>query len=55
MRNEANPGRRTGVWWKAAGVALLAVVSAAVFSAYLRPDMFIAFADVFSFCMNLLR
>ena len=43
------------LWWKAAGAALLAFVSAAAFSAYLRPDMLAVFADVFSFCVSLMR
>jgi hypothetical protein len=32
-------------WWKAAGIALLALVSAAVFASYLRPDMVVSFAN----------
>jgi hypothetical protein len=51
----ASQGRKSGLWWRVAGVALLAFVCAAAFSAYLRPDMLIAFADVLSFCMSLLR
>ena len=42
-------------WWKAAGVALFAFATAAVFSAYLRPDMLVSFADIMSFCASLLR
>ena len=42
-------------WWTAAGVALLAFVTAAAFSAYLRPDMLVMFGDLMSFCAALLR
>jgi hypothetical protein len=42
-------------WWKAAGVVLLAFVSAAAFSAYLRPDMLVSFGDIMSFCAALIR
>ncbi len=31
--------------WKIAGLALLAVASAAVFAAYLRPDMVVTFTN----------
>ena len=31
--------------WKAAGIALLALVSAAIFASYLRPDMVASFAN----------
>ena len=31
--------------WKIAGVALLALACAAVFAAYLRPDMVLSFAN----------
>jgi hypothetical protein len=31
--------------WKAAGLALLALASAAVFAAYLRPDMVVTFTN----------
>jgi len=34
------------LWWKIAAVALLAFVTAAAFSAYLRPDMLIQFANL---------
>jgi hypothetical protein len=34
------------LWWKAALVALGAFVVATVFSAYLRPDMLIQFANI---------
>ena len=33
-------------WWKATGVALLAFVTAAAFSAYLKPGMLIEFANL---------
>lgn len=49
-----DPAKRT-LWWKAAGVALLAFLSAAAFSAYLRPDMLVRFGDLMSFCAALLR
>lgn len=52
--DESTQRRKSGLWWQAAGVALLALAAAAASSAYLRPDMLIAFADVFSFCMSLL-
>jgi hypothetical protein len=42
-------------WWRAAGVALLASISAAVFSAYLRPGMLVSFGDIMSFCAALIR
>ena len=42
-------------WWKAAGVVLLAFVSAAAFSAYLRPDMLVSFGDIMAFCAALIR
>ncbi len=31
--------------WKVAGVVLLALASAAVFAAYLRPDMLVSFTN----------
>ena len=34
------------VWWKALAVALFAFVTAAAFSAYLRPGMLIQFANL---------
>ena len=46
---------RKRFWWMAAGVALLAFVTAAAFSAYLRPDMLVAFGDIMAFCAALLR
>lgn len=42
-------------WWTAAGVVLFAFVSAAAFSAYLRPDMLVRFGDLVSFCAALIR
>ena len=48
------PARRA-LWWKVAGVALLAFASAAAFSAYLRPDMLVTFGDIMSFCASLIR
>ena len=46
---------RKRFWWLAAGVVLLAFVSAAAFSAYLRPDMLVSFADIVAFCAALIR
>lgn len=37
--------RKKLLWWRAGGVALLAVASAAVFAAYLRPDMVLNFTN----------
>ncbi len=42
-------------WWTAAGLMLLAFVSAAAFSAYLRPDMLVKFGDLMSFCAALIK
>jgi hypothetical protein len=42
-------------WWTAAGVVLFAFTTAAAFSAYLRPDMLVAFGDIMSFCAALIR
>ena len=42
-------------WWMAAGVVLLALATAAAFSAYLRPDMLVLFGDLMSFCAALIR
>jgi hypothetical protein len=42
-------------WWMAAGVVLLVFVSAAAFSAYLRPGMLVSFGDIMSFCAALIR
>jgi hypothetical protein len=35
-----------GLWWKIAAVAVFAFVCAAAFSAYLKPDMLIQFANL---------
>ena len=37
---------RQRLWFKAAGVALVAFVSAAAFTAYLKPGMLIEFANL---------
>ena len=42
-------------WWTAAGVVLLAFVTAVAFSAYLRPDMLVSFGDIMSFCAALIK
>ena len=42
-------------WWTAAGIVLLAFVTAAAFSAYLRPDMLVVFGELMSFCAALIR
>ncbi len=42
-------------WWTSAGVVLLVFISAAAFSAYLRPDMLVSFGDIMSFCAGLLK
>jgi hypothetical protein len=49
-----DPARKR-FWWTAAGIALLAFVTAAAFSAYLRPDMVLVFGDIMSFCAALIR
>lgn len=41
--------------WKVAAVPVLMFVAAAVFSAYLRPDMLMVFGDIMAFCAALLR
>ncbi len=46
-------GRRLG--WKVAAVVFAAFVCAAVFSAYLRPDMVVLFGDIMAFCAALIR
>ena len=38
-----------------AGVVAAGLVAGLVFSAYLRPDMVVAFGDLMSFCAALLR
>ena len=42
-------------WWTAAGLMLLAFVSAVAFSAYLRPDMLVSFGDLMAFCAALIK
>ena len=49
-----DPARRM-LWWKAIGVALFAFAGAAVFSAYLRPEMLVVFGDLMAFCAALIR
>ena len=46
---------RKRVFWTAAGVVLLALVTAAAFSAYLRPDMLVSFGDLMAFCAALIK
>jgi len=46
---------RKRFWLSAAGVMLLALVSAVAFSAYLRPDMLVSFGDIMAFCAGLLK
>ena len=46
---------RKRFWWTAAGIVLLAFVTAAAFSAYLRPEMLVRFGDIMAFCAALLR
>jgi len=41
--------------WRGAAAAALILACALAFSAYLRPDMLVAFADVWAFCASLLR
>jgi hypothetical protein len=41
--------------WKIAGIAALALASAAVFAAYLHPNMLAVFADVWAFCVGLVK
>lgn len=40
---------------KTALIGLLAFVTAAAFSAYLSPNMLLAFGDVWAFCASLVR
>lgn len=37
------PARRR--WWRAAGLTVLALACAALFAAYLRPDMVVSFSN----------
>jgi hypothetical protein len=46
-----DPARRL-IAWKAAGLALLAAVSGAVFAAYLRPDMLVSVWNVVLLCFQ---
>ena len=46
---------RKRFWWTAAGIVLLAFVTAAAFSAYLRPEMLVSFGEILSFCAALIR
>ena len=46
---------RKRFWWTSAGVGVLAIITAATFSAYLRPDMLLSFGDILSFCAALIR
>ena len=48
-------GGKKRFWWTAAGVALLALLTAATFSAYLRPDMLVQFGNLMAFCAALIR
>jgi len=41
--------------WKIAGAAALAIAGALVFAAYLSPAMLGAFADVWAFCVGLVK
>jgi hypothetical protein len=41
--------------WMILGVSLVAFACAAAFSAYLRPDMLVSFADVMAFCAGLIK
>ena len=46
---------RKRFWWTTAGIALLALLSAAAFSAYLRPDMLVSFGELMAFCAALIK
>ena len=48
-----SPGRCR--WLALAGVLAVGLVAGLAFSAYLRPDMVVAFGDLMSFCAALLR
>lgn len=41
--------------WRIGAVALVAFACAAVFSAYLRPDMLVVFGEIMAFCAALIR
>jgi len=47
--------RKNRFWWAAAGVVLLALLSAVAFSAYLGPGMLVSFGDIMAFCSALIR
>lgn len=46
---------RRRLWWKATAVVLAAFVLGLAFSAYLKPDMLVAFGDLMAFCAALLK
>lgn len=46
---------RKRFWLMAVGIALLAFVAAAAFSAYLRPDMLLVYGEIMAFCVALIR
>ena len=46
---------RKRLLFKAGGVALVLLVTAAAFSAYFRPDMIATFADAWALCASLVR
>jgi hypothetical protein len=46
---------RKRLGWKIGVVVLVAFACAAVFSAYLRPDMLVTFGDIMAFCAALIR
>ena len=41
--------------WNIAAVVLVVFACAAVFSAYLRPDMLVVFGELMAFCSALIR
>jgi len=45
MSRSGRAGEGGGLWWKLLLVALFAFVTAAAFSAYLRPGMLVEFAN----------
>ena len=55
MDDDRADAARKRFWWTAAGVVLLAFVSAVAFSAYLRPDMLVSFGDLMAFCAALIK
>lgn len=46
--------RRRLFWW-VGGAALAFLVIAAIFAAYLKPDMVAVFGDVMAFCVAILK